>query len=79
MTAPSYGEFLALPGIKTIEVEPVYVEWDRGYLAPDVPQFCAETNRRQVGSVLTLTLMDGTVLKFAAPSLVRRVNGDNMG
>jgi hypothetical protein len=67
MTAPSYGEFLALPTIKTIEIEAVYVEGVVGRLGSDFQHFSGETMRIGVGRVLTLTLLDGTVLKFSAP------------
>jgi hypothetical protein len=57
MTAPSLSEFVALPILERIDVDTVYTEEESGIFG---------ITRFVVGHVYTLTLQDGTVLKFAA-------------
>ena len=70
MTGASYSDYSALPAIKTIEVEPVFIEYETNWRDPDYGAFYVSPVKRiQIGSVLTLTLANGTVLKFGAPML----------
>ena len=67
----SYGEFIGLRQVKEVTKEPVLVEYSTGL--DGAPAWECAKPRMAIGWVLTLTLVDGTVEKFAVPA--RKMGG----